>query len=150
MYLSNADSKSRANFNPYLNQRNREAFIGNIAKIFVFPMEYPEALNPKTSQLQNLINFNQNLEKFVDSGKFVNVVFMRIGQITAQGSFYENGSYLPGSQPFLVPPNIRVNFNLAMNFYCNSQQSIKVWGFVWGKIWNITHKRKFQKNKNKK
>lgn len=101
----------------YANPKNKNAFYGNIVKIFVFALEDPKY--PKKVEA-----FNQNLEKFCKDK--INVVFMAVSQLTAKGSIWEdNHTYLPQGQNILVPPNIRVNFNLALNYYCNSQQSIR-------------------------
>merc|ERR1719220_1759347 len=115
VYLSNADSQEA--FNPYKNARNRQNFIGNIGKIFVLALESDDIYDAA------LLSFNENLEKFCQSRP--NCVFMRSSLHTAVGSIDQRGNYLPRNQSILVPPNIRVNFNLALNYYCNGQQSIK-------------------------
>ena len=117
LYLSNADanlSSNNAAVNPYINSRNRNAFIGNIAKVFVSALESSAGKDHDQTQ-PGLIEFNENLEKFCETRP--NVVFMRATLNTAVGSVLENGNYLPSDRGILVPPNLRVNFNLALNYY---------------------------------
>ena len=81
------------------------------------------SLHEPNIEYEKLEAFNKQIEKYCSN--IDDIVFLKVNQMTSQGSINENGVYLPKDASVLIPPNIRVNFNLILNYYCNSQQSIQ-------------------------
>lgn len=69
--------------------------------------------------------FNNQIRKLVAG--IDRVVFIDSNQVTGEGMINGVGgdAYVQYNKKFVIPPNLRVNFNLLLNYYCNRQVSIQ-------------------------